>query len=96
MPKYKVFTEWTGYSVVTVGADNAQDAEAKVYSGDYDPDDELSTGSGFHMGADGKINLVVSYGSKPLEFAKGKNAYDHEEVIDVSRFYDEDEESKDA
>ena len=24
--------------------------------------------------ADGKINLVVHYGSKPLEFAKGKNA----------------------
>ena len=24
--------------------------------------------------ADGKINLVVRYGSKPLEFAKGKNA----------------------
>ena len=23
---------------------------------------------------DGKINLVVCYGSKPLEFAKGKNA----------------------
>ena len=23
---------------------------------------------------DGKINLVVGYGSKPLEFAKGKNA----------------------
>jgi len=24
--------------------------------------------------ADGKVNLVVRYGSKPLEFAKGKNA----------------------
>ena len=23
---------------------------------------------------DGKINIVVRYGSKPLEFAKGKNA----------------------
>ena len=23
---------------------------------------------------DGKINLVVRYGSKPLEFSKGKNA----------------------
>ena len=27
--------------------------------------------------ADGKINLVVRYGSKPLEFAKGKNAIEH-------------------
>ena len=26
------------------------------------------------MDADGKVNLVVRYGSKPLEFAKGKNA----------------------
>ena len=35
---------------------------------------------------DGKINLVVRYGSKPLEFAKGKNAIElgsEEEVADV-------------
>ena len=36
--------------------------------------------------ADGKINLVVRYGSKPLEFAKGKNAIElatEEEVAGV-------------
>ena len=36
--------------------------------------------------ADGKINLVVRYGSKPLEFAKGKNAIElgiEAEVADV-------------
>jgi hypothetical protein len=35
---------------------------------------------------DGKINLVVRYGSKPLEFAKGKNAIElasEAEVADV-------------
>ena len=35
---------------------------------------------------DGKINLVVRYGSKPLEFAKGKNAIElgsESEVADV-------------
>ena len=35
---------------------------------------------------DGKINLVVRYGSKPLEFAKGKNAIElasEEEVADA-------------
>ena len=35
---------------------------------------------------DGKINLVVPYGSKPLEFAKGKNAIElatEAEVADV-------------
>ena len=38
--------------------------------------------------ADGKINLVVRYGSKPLEFAKGKNAIElanEPEVADVLR-----------
>ncbi|MBL6777351.1 MAG: hypothetical protein ISQ23_07565 [Alphaproteobacteria bacterium] len=36
--------------------------------------------------ADGKINLIVRYGSKPLEFAKGKNAIElasEAEVVDV-------------
>ena len=35
---------------------------------------------------DGKINLLVRYGSKPLEFAKGKNAIElgsETEVADV-------------
>ena len=35
---------------------------------------------------DGKINLVVRYGSKPLEFTKGKNAIElasETEVADV-------------
>ena len=37
---------------------------------------------------DGKINLVVRYGSKPLEFAKGKNAIElasEEEVAETLR-----------
>ena len=37
---------------------------------------------------DGKINLAVRYGSKPLEFAKGKNAIElasEAEVADVLR-----------
>jgi hypothetical protein len=37
---------------------------------------------------DGKINLVVRYGSKPLEFAKGKNAIElasESEVADTLR-----------
>ena len=38
------------------------------------------------VSVDGKINLVVRYGSKPLEFAKGKNAIElasEAEVTDV-------------
>ena len=33
---------------------------------------------------DGKINLVVRYGSKPLEFAKGKNAIELASESDVT------------
>lgn len=33
--------------------------------------------------ADGKVNLVVRYGSKPLEFAKGKNAIQLDSEADV-------------
>ena len=33
---------------------------------------------------DGKINLVVRYGSKPLEFAKGKNAIGLESEAEVA------------
>ena len=38
------------------------------------------------LNVEGKINLVVRYGSKPLEFAKGKNAIElasEAEVADV-------------
>ena len=36
--------------------------------------------------ADGKINLTIRYGSKPIEFAKGKNAIelDNEEQVAVT------------
>ncbi len=33
---------------------------------------------------DGKINLVVRYGSKPLEFAKGKNAIELASEVEVA------------
>jgi hypothetical protein len=33
--------------------------------------------------ADGKVNLVVRYGSKPLEFAKGKNAIELDSEAEV-------------
>lgn len=34
--------------------------------------------------ADGKVNLVVRYGSKPLEFAKGKNAIQLDNEAEVA------------
>jgi hypothetical protein len=33
---------------------------------------------------DGKINLVIRYGSKPLEFAKGKNAIELTSEVEVA------------
>mgnify|MGYP006172402593 CR=1 FL=1 len=39
------------------------------------------------LSVDGKINLVVRYGSKSLEFAKGKNAIELEsEVAELGQF----------
>ena len=36
------------------------------------------------VSVDGKINLVVRYGSKPLKFAKGKNAIELASEADVA------------
>ena len=36
------------------------------------------------MSVEGKINLVVRYGSKPLEFAKGKNAIELDSEAEVA------------
>jgi hypothetical protein len=59
MPKYKVYTEWTGYSVVTVEADNAQDAEDKVYCGDYLEENAQHTGNGLDYGYDHEETIEV-------------------------------------
>jgi len=37
------------------------------------------------VSTDGKVNLVVRYGSKPLEFAKGKNAIELSSEADVEK-----------
>ena len=59
MKKYKVTTEWTGYSVVTVEANSPQEAEEKVYRGEYDSDDALHTGSGLDFGYDHEQTIEV-------------------------------------
>ena len=52
LKKYKVTTEWTAYSVVTVEANSPQEAEEKVYRFEYDSDDALHTVSGLYFGYD--------------------------------------------
>jgi len=52
MPKYKVYTEWTGYSVVVVEASSPEEAEEKVFSGDYHGCDAEHTGFGLDYGYD--------------------------------------------
>ena len=59
MPKYKVYTEWTGYSVVTVEADNALEAEQKVYCGEYYADNAQHTGDGLDYGYDHENTIKV-------------------------------------
>lgn len=50
MPKYKVHTQWTGYSSIIVEADNMDEAESKVYRGEYKPEDVLHRGWGLDYG----------------------------------------------
>ncbi|WP_254775525.1 DUF6641 family protein [Marinobacter sp. DSM 26671] len=46
--------------------------------------------------ADGKVNLVVRYGSKPLEFAKGKNAIQLDSEAEVKSTLDKLKEAVEA
>jgi len=50
MKTYKVTTSWTGYSEITVRAKNQEDAETMVNEGNYNPDNEVSTGNGLDYG----------------------------------------------
>ena len=50
--KYKVYTKWIGYSEIKVEAKSEEEAKDKVNSGKYEPENELSTGTGLNLGYD--------------------------------------------
>ena len=54
MKTFKVITSWTGYSEVIVQAENRELAITSVDVGDYDTDNEVSTGNGLDYGYDGE------------------------------------------
>ena len=57
--KYKVFTKWIGYSEIIVKAKSEEEAIDKVNSGEYEPENELSTGTGLNLGYDEEEVLKV-------------------------------------
>jgi hypothetical protein len=50
MKTFKVIRSWTGYSEITVQAKNEEQANLLVEEGEYDTDNEVSTGNGLDYG----------------------------------------------
>ena len=50
--KYKVYTKWIGYSEIEVEAKSEDEAKEMVDMGNYEPENELSTGTGLNLGYD--------------------------------------------
>ena len=50
MTTYQFTTSWTGFSEITIEAENEDEARNKFYEGDYDPSDEKMTGNGLDCG----------------------------------------------
>ena len=50
--KYKVYTKWIGYSEIEVKAKSEEEAKELVNLGEYEPENELSTGIGLNLGYD--------------------------------------------
>ena len=59
MKQFKVITSWTGYSEVIVQAENKELAITSVDVGDYDIDNEVSTGNGLSYGYENEEIISV-------------------------------------
>tara|TARA_R100001129_G_C5149268_1_gene198382 strand:- start:172 stop:378 length:207 start_codon:yes stop_codon:yes gene_type:complete len=57
--KYKVYTKWIGYSEIEVKAKSEEEAKELVNLGKYEPENELSTGTGLNLGYDEEEVLKV-------------------------------------
>ena len=57
--KYKVFTKWIGYSEIEVEAKSEDEAREMVDMGNYEQENELSTGTGLNLGYDEEEVLKV-------------------------------------
>ena len=59
MKTFKVITSWTGYSEITVQAENKQEAENLVANDEYDTDNEVLTGNGLGYGYENETIIKV-------------------------------------
>ena len=57
--KYKVYTKWIGYSEIEVEAKSEDEAKEMVDMGNYESENELSTGTGLNLGYDEEEVLKV-------------------------------------
>jgi hypothetical protein len=57
--RYKVFTKWIGYSEIEVEAKSEDEAREMVDMGNYEPENELSTGTGLNLGYDEEEVLEI-------------------------------------
>ena len=60
--RFKVVTRWTGYSEIEVEARDKTHAHEIVEAGDYDPNDEVSTGHGLSYGYEDEEVIEVLEG----------------------------------
>ena len=59
MKTFKVITSWTGYSEVIVQAENEEQAKLLVEEGEYDTDNEVSTGNGLDYGYNNEETIDI-------------------------------------
>jgi len=59
MKTFKVITKWTGYSEITVQAENEEQAKLLVEEGEYDTDNEVSTGNGLDYGYNNEETIDI-------------------------------------
>ena len=59
MKTFKVITGWTGFSEITVQAENEEQAKLLVEEGEYDTDNEVSTGNGLGYGYENETIIKV-------------------------------------
>jgi len=59
MKTFKVIRSWTGYSEITVQAASKKQAAHLVEAGEYDTDNEVSTGNGLDYGYNNEETIDI-------------------------------------
>ena len=59
MKTFKVIRSWTGFSEITVQAENEKQAKLLVEEGEYDTDNEVSTGNGLDYGYNNEETIDI-------------------------------------